>query len=218
MVYMGSPERTQYTIFHKKPIWLMLCLSIVAGPLCNAAINLLAGILRLPLFLDSIATCVIAALFGPLAGIITGFSTNWFIELLNGFPMTNYPFALVGMTTGLIVGLFVKKDRFSTIQSFFIVLLIVTISNALLGSIIATFVFGGITQTNLDYLVTGLAIAGRSIFSAAFLARIPANLIDKGIALGIAFLLYNRLYMQRRVFSFRNDQRDNADTPTSKTD
>lgn len=198
---MKLPDGIFYSTIKKKPVWLLLSVSLIIGPFANASLNILSNLLRLPFFFDSIATAVTAAVFGPLAGIITGFGTNWVIELYSGFPMTHYPFAICGMATGLIVGLAAKRDRFTTIQSFFIVLLLVTVANSVLGSLIATFLFGGITETNLDFLVTGIVVAGRSIFSAAFLARLPANLIDKGIALGAAFVVYNRLFLQRSLFS-----------------
>ena len=216
---MKLPDSTIFNTLRKRPVWLLLFVSIVIGPVFNAAFNMLTIPLQLPFFFDTIATVFIAAVFGPFAGVITGLGTNWVIELFNGFPMTHYPFCLCGAVTGLIVGFFVKKDNFSTVQSFFIILLIITLANAVLGALIATFLFGGISQTNLDYLVTGLSAAGRSIFSAAFLARLPANLIDKGIALGIAFVIYNRFYMHRPLLSFRldDDAADDAVTTEKKS-
>ena len=69
-----------------------------------------------------------------------------------------------------------------------------TASNSLLGALIATYLYGGITgSAAVDYVVVGLLATGRTILSAAFLVRIPANLVDKGIAVFAAFFLLRHL-------------------------
>ena len=175
-----------------KPFWL-ITLAIILGIILNGLLNWINTALGLPFFFDSIATAVVAALFGPLAGVIIGLFTNLFLELIYGFPWIHYPFGLCGATTGLIVGIMAKRHNFDTAAYALLAVLLVTFFNSILGAVIAEYVFGGITGVAFDYLVTGLLAAGKSFFSAAFWARIPANLIDKSIAVFIAFLIYIKL-------------------------
>jgi energy-coupling factor transport system substrate-specific component len=97
------------------------------------------------------------------------------------------PFVFCNIATAIIVGLFAEKKRFLSLFNAMLCAGIVTLANAILGAFIAYFAFGGVTRHASDYLVTGLILAGQSLFAATFWARIPANLIDKSIAVGIAF-------------------------------
>ncbi len=186
-------------LFQKRPFWL-LALSIVAAIILNFLFCHINALLNLPFFFDSIWTATVAALFGPIPGIIVGLFMNTFQELIYGFPLIHYPFGLCGATTGLIIGLMSLKNKFETLFHAVIASLLVTLSNSILGAIIATYMFGGITGVPIDYLVTGLLVTGQSILSATFWARIPANLIDKTIAVFIAFFIYKKVY-RKKIFT-----------------
>ena len=45
----------------------------------------------------------------------------------------------------------------------------------------------------MDYITKVLIMTGQSIFSSAFIARIFVNLVDKGIAVLIAYLIYTNV-------------------------
>ncbi len=176
-------------IFKKKPFWL-IPLSIAAAIGLNGLFSEINAALSFPFFFDSIWTATIAALFGPIPGIIVGLLTNLFLEVLSDFSLIHYPFGLCNAFTGLIVGLMARSGRFETINHVVIASLAVTLGNSILGAVIATYVFGGATGIDIDYIMTGLMMAGQSVLTAAFWARIPANLIDKAIAVLVAFIIY----------------------------
>ncbi len=165
-------------LLRRKPLWL-IAVSILLGMLFNVYMEKLNTLLKLPFFFDSIATATVAALFGPIPGVILGFLTNLFQEVINNFEGIYYPWGLCGASTGLIVGLMARSNRFNKTIHAILATVFVTLSNSILGSIIATFLFGGITGVQIDYLVTGLIAAGQSIMSSTFLARLPSNVIDK---------------------------------------
>jgi energy-coupling factor transport system substrate-specific component len=172
--------------------------SAIAAGLLNALFVVANTHLFLPLFFDSIFTACVAALFGWLPGMIVGLWTNVACEILLGFPMTILPFAICNMSTGIIVGIMSSRGQFRSGLNALVAVILVTASNSILGSLIATFVYGGITgNAAVDYVVVGLLAAGRQLFSATFLARIPANLVDKGIAVFVAFALLG--YLTRRI-------------------
>jgi energy-coupling factor transport system substrate-specific component len=172
--------------------------SAIAAGLLNALFVVANTHLFLPLFFDSIFTACVAALFGWLPGMIVGLWTNVACEILLGFPMTILPFAICNMSTGIIVGIMSSRGQFRSGLNALVAVILVTASNSILGSLIATFVYGGITgNAAVDYVVVGQLAAGRQLYSATFLARIPANLVDKGIAVFVAFALLG--YLTRRI-------------------
>ena len=184
-------------IMRARPVWLVAASVLVGGAL-NASFVVVNTHLFLPLFLDSIFTACVAALFGWLPGLFTGLWTNLACEIMLGFPMTVLPFAICNMSTGLIVGLMSERGQFRSGLNALVGVLLVTVSNSVLGALIATFLYGGITgSAAVDYVVVGLLAAGRQLFSATFLARIPANLVDKGIAVVAAYVLL--FYVTRRL-------------------
>jgi energy-coupling factor transport system substrate-specific component len=102
---------------------------------------------------------------------------------------TALPFVFCGFATALIVGSMARTGHLATTLDLVLAIVAVTLANAVIGSLTATFVFGGITLHSSDFLMTGLLMGGQQLLEAAFWARIPLNLIDKGIAVGVAFLV-----------------------------
>jgi energy-coupling factor transport system substrate-specific component len=181
--------KTAIALFRARPLWVVVAAVIVAG-LLNAGLVAVNTLVFLPLFFDSIFTACTGALFGWLPGMLAGAWTNLAYEIMFGFPMTMLPFAICNMSTGVIIGVMAGRGQFRSGLNALVAVLLVTASNSILGALIATFVYGGITgAAAVDYVVVGLLAAGRSIFSSAFVARIPANLVDKGIAVFAAFAL-----------------------------
>ena len=176
----------------KSKITLVVIISVVL----NGLVNITGDKLGIPLFLDSIFTVATAALFGIIPGILTGLFTNLFQEVLRGFPLYLYPFAVVNMATGLLVGLLIKRGYFKTFSGVFLIIIYTAIVNAFLGALIVTIVFGGITNEEVDYIVKVILMTGQSVFSSAFIARIFINLVDKGIAVLIAYFIYAKVKQQ----------------------
>ena len=172
---------------------LIIILAVIISVVLNGLINLAGDKLGIPLFLDTIFTAVTAALFGIIPGILTGLFTNLFQEILRGFPLNLYPFAVVNIATGLIVGLMVKHGYFKTFFGVFLIIIYTALANAILGALIVTIVYGGITHEEVDYIVKVILMTGQSVFSSAFIARIFINLVDKGIAVLIAYLIYTNV-------------------------
>jgi energy-coupling factor transport system substrate-specific component len=178
------------------PFWFVAA-SVFAAGIINALLVIVNTHLFLPFFFDSVFTACTGALFGWLPGLIAGLWTNLVCELMLGFPMTILPFAICNMSTGVIVGVMAGRGLFHSGVQVLLTVVMVTASNSLLGALIATYMYGGITGTAaVDYLVIGLLATGRTVLSAAFLARIPANLVDKGIAVFAAFILLG--FLSRR--------------------
>ncbi len=147
-------------------------------------------LLKSPLFLDSIFTAVGAGLLGPSAGMIIGLLTNLGMEPIYGMTGLYWPFALCNMATGLIVGLVARRGALQQGWQLTATILLVTMANALLGSVIANLVFSGNSGVQIDYIISAFVETGQSLAAASFWARIPTNLIDKMIAVYAAYGLH----------------------------
>lgn len=167
--------------------WFRIIIAALILPAINAELNMLIQTTPVPLFLDSIVTGV-AAVMGLPYGLATAVATNLLEEVFMGFEGTHAPFAICGMATALIVWWMVQTQRTHTPMQFIYGTFLVALANSILGAVIAIFVYGGGTGTNIDVAVAGFALALDNILSAAFLARLAVNLLDKALVVLAAFL------------------------------
>lgn len=150
----------------------------------NVVGGMLAGSLKLPVFLDTVGTILAAAILGPWWGALTGGLTNVIMSLQN--PMDMW-FALVNVAIGLIVGFISMKYGF---QKWLVVLVtgaIISVVAPVIGTTIATYVYGGLTGGGIDIFTAGLMKAGADVFTAAFIPRIGSNLIDKMVSVFVVW-------------------------------
>ena len=83
---------------------LAMALDIVLG-------TVVSSVLKLPIYLDSVGTILVAALAGPLAGALTGLLANLVWTYLAPPPFSSpyaAPFALVAVVVGLLAGTFAR--------------------------------------------------------------------------------------------------------------
>ena len=176
--------------------WKGLLITVPFFALLNlgfSAVNTYA--LRSPLFLDSFFTVAGAVCFGPAAGVIIAVLTNLGMEVIYGFAGWYWPFMVCGISTALITGFMAKKGYFKKQIHLTLAILAITASNALLGAFVAYLFFSGDSGVGIDVLVSAFTETGMSVLAAAFIARIPANLIDKMIAVYVGYgikVLYDR--------------------------
>jgi len=81
-----------------------MALNIVLG-------TAVASALKIPIYLDSVGTILVAALAGPLAGAATGFLSNVIWTYLAPPPFQSpfaVPFAIVAVAVGLLAGTFAR--------------------------------------------------------------------------------------------------------------
>jgi energy-coupling factor transport system substrate-specific component len=181
-----------YLIKRKNRITITIFVVLSAVAL-NGLFSYINNLLSLPIFLDSIFTILTAALFGLWPAVTVGLLSNFFIETINGFPGIYYPFAIKNVLTALITAIFVSKKIFETPAHAFWLIITLTLINSLTGAIVVTIVFGGFTNLSMDNIVRGVMMTGNSIFSSVFIVRLVVNLVDKGIAVILAFSLYKAI-------------------------
>lgn len=154
----------------------------------NIVLGTVVDILSIPLlFLDTVGTIFVAAVFGPFYGALTGGLTNVIQGVLTN-PKT-IPFALVNIAVGIVVGLIAKRWKFNYVTAL-VTGIILSVVAPLIGTPIATYVYGGITGDFNDVLFTWLRQSGEKMFTAAFIPRITSNFVDKiASSVIVAFLL-----------------------------
>ena len=157
----------------------------------NIVLGTVVGLLNIPLlFLDTVGTIFSAALFGPWYGAAVGGLTNVIQGVLTN--PKSIPFALVNIAVGIIVGLIARKWKFNIVTSI-VTGLILSVVAPLIGTPIATYVYGGITGDFNDVFFTWLVKSGQSIFAAAFIPRITSNIVDKIASCVIVSILISKL-------------------------
>lgn len=179
----------------KSRLWgTYVAIMIPLGVAINYVGGLLNGALGGPLYLDSIGTAVVAAVMGPWVGAISGLLFN-IVSALMGGNMVSALFGICNIGTGLIVGYMTKWGFFEKWWQVLIVAnVLVSFWNAATGSPIASVVYGGVDGTaGTSVSIAALQAIGADLVTAGFIARMPINLIDKGIAVLIAWIVYKRL-------------------------
>ena len=179
-------------------------INLIGGTLCST--------LKLPLFLDMIGTMVVACLSGPWVAALTGFLTNVFLALVAN-PV-NLPYAVVSVLCGLVVGYMVKAGLFKKWWGVLIVWVVVTLVNAVSASLITVFVFSGATGINGTSVLTAtLVVAMKNIFASVFSSSIIENLLDKGIAVAVAYFIVKKVPKRflSQYAAGNSDDSDNSD-------
>jgi len=163
---------------------------IVAGAIAlNCALSFMNTSLKLPFFIDSVGTAIAASVTGPWVGALTGALTNGAMDLMYGAAGEHLPFAVVNAVTGIMVGFAARYGFLRNVGHIVAVITAVAVANAALGALIVTLVYGGTSGSVIDYIVAGFTLTTSSKLFAAFMARVPANLVDKSLTVGAAAIL-----------------------------
>ncbi|MGO1470558.1 MAG: hypothetical protein ACTHW2_11095 [Tissierella sp.] len=166
-------------------------ISLVAfGMVLNLIGTFTAFTLKLPILLDSIGTILISILLGPILGIITGLGGS----ILSGITFDIYSlyFAPVQIVVALFTYLIFKGDFFKGKKKY-IGVLALSILTSIAGSIIAAFVFGGITSSGSSYIVAILSNLGINKVVSVFVVQFFTDFIDKFIGVSIAVLAISEI-------------------------
>lgn len=167
--------------------WVLIPVAIAI----NVVIGQIVVLLRLPVYLDSIGTMLVAALAGPWAGALTGTLSNviWGIAIdPNALPW--FPVALfIGFVTGWCAmgGLF--KNWWKVAVTGFLV----AITAALASTPIAIYLYGGITASGSSFITAYLLETGRGMLEAVFSTNFLVEPVDKIATAMLAFAIIKGL-------------------------
>lgn len=161
----------------RKLLFTGLCVGV------NIISSFLALTLRLPVYLDTVGTIMVANLFGAPWAVLCALLSSICNAAYDPFAL---PFAPQGMTTALAASLILRwqplKHLPRVVQG-----LLIAIPAALVGAVIAGYVFSGVTSSGSSYFVQLLHFGlGLPIVGASFIVQFFTDAADKII---IVFLV-----------------------------
>lgn len=159
------------------------------------AINIVIGqivlILKLPVFLDSIGTMLVAAVAGPWAGALTGLLSNIISALV--LDPGWLPWIPVAMAIGLVTGLCAMAGLFKTWWKVMITGFLVALTAAIVSTPILVYLYGGITAWGSSFITAFLLQTGRELIPAVFSTLFIVEPIDKITTALLAFAIIGGL-------------------------
>lgn len=170
--------------------------TIVLIPACigiNYLGKMFASLLKLPLWLDSIGTCIGGCLGGPVIGAICGAANNLIYGFTAGDNITLI-YALTSLGIGVAVGI---MSRLGFMKSFPKAILTAVVAGlvAVLISTPLNVVFWGGTTGNVwgDMVFAATQAAGMPVLLGSLLDEIVVDVPDKIITLIIVFFVLKGL-------------------------
>ena len=146
--------------------------------------------LRLPIYLDSIGTILIACLLGPKYAVMTGVCGS----LVSGITFDPYSiyFAPVQISTGLLAGIMYNKG-FLKGKKTPLGVFIFTLPTSIISACIAAFLFGGVTSSCSSYIVQILSHFNVPMVVGVFATQVITDYADKFIAVIIVTLVVSAM-------------------------
>ena len=170
--------------------------TIVLIPACigiNYLGKLFASLLKLPLWLDPIGTCIGACLGGPIIGAICGAANNLIYGLTTGDNITLI-YALTSLGIGFVVGILARLGFMSSFPKS----LITACGGGIAAVVISTplnILFWGGTTGNVwgDALFAATQAAGLPVALGSFLDEEVVDVPDKLLTLIVVYLILKGL-------------------------
>lgn len=151
------------------------------------AINLiganLALFLRLPIYLDTIGTLLIAVILGPWYAASTAFLSaliNWMTT-----DIFSLYYSTVAIVVAIITGILIKRN--CKPSSLLWKSLIISLPGTIIASVITVILFKGITSSGSSIIAQFLHGIGLDMTSSLILVQVGTDYIDRLISLILVF-------------------------------
>ena len=159
------------------------------------ALNLTAGqitaALKIPLYLDSIGTILVAVLVGPWSAVICGSAANLLAAAL-GNPSMIF-FIPVVAVIGAFTGFLARRGWF---RKWYLVAfggLLLGILAAIASAPISAYLFSGVMMAGTDFLVLYFRSVGNTILNSVLYQGLTSDPADKLVSYLIVFFLTKNL-------------------------
>lgn len=181
----------------KHSMWSMK-FSTAALVLIPAAIGinylgkLVAELLRLPLWLDSIGTVLSSMLAGPIIGALTGIINN----VIYGFTASpvSFVYAITSGVIGLVVGIMAYRGWIASVGRALVLGLVVGVIAATVSTPLNILFWGGQTGNVWGDALFAMMIAqDLPLWLASFADSIVVDVPDKIVTVLIGFLIFRNL-------------------------
>lgn len=170
--------------------------TIVLIPACigiNYLGKFFASLLKLPLWLDSIGTCIGACLGGPIIGAVCGALNNLIYGLTTGDNIT-LVYALTSLFIGLVVGVMARLGFMDTIGKS----ILTAVGGGLAAVVVSTplniIIWGGMTGNSWgDAIFAITQTVGMSRNLGSLIDEVVVDVPDKLITMIIVFVILEGL-------------------------
>ncbi|MCI6271934.1 MAG: hypothetical protein MR601_03195 [Erysipelotrichaceae bacterium] len=170
----------------KKNLSIIAILLVPIGVAINFVGGQIAGLLKLPVFIDVIGTILVSALAGPWLGAITGLITNLILGIT---APTFMPYAIVSIAIGIVAGFCAKRKTFTSFKGLAIASVAIWAITQITAIPITVYVFGGVTGSGTSVITAFLAAAGQSLWQAVFTTSLITETIDKVISVIVVYYI-----------------------------
>jgi energy-coupling factor transport system substrate-specific component len=191
---------------------------VAFGTALNLTVGQISGALKLPLYLDSIGTVLVAVLCGPWSAVVAGTTSN-LLAAAFGMPQAAF-FIPVVMAIGAFTGFLARRGWF---RRWYLALaggLLQGFLAAVISAPIAAYVFGGVMLSGTDVLVLYFRSVGNTLLQSVLMQGMISDPLDKTVTYLLVFFLLRGLPLRllRRFPGGRNILvlPEEPDAPTSR--
>lgn len=176
----------------RRPLPTLALALIPRAVALNLALGAVVGALKLPVYLDSVGTILVAVLAGPWAGIVTGIVSNSVLGLLVSPAL--FAFIPVAVIIGWLAGIAGRVGAFRSLAGSIAAGLVIGVAAALASAVIVVALMGGLTASGTGLLTIAIrATLGVSVDSAAKIAAVATDALDKPLSCVLVYLVLERL-------------------------
>jgi energy-coupling factor transport system substrate-specific component len=167
--------------------WVLIPVAIAI----NVVVGQIVLVLKLPVYLDSIGTMLVAVLCGPWAGALTGALSNviWGLAIDPGA----FPWWPVAFFIGLVTGFCAKGGLFKNWWKVVITGFLVALTAAIVSTPIGVYLFGGITASGSSFITAYLLQTGRGVLESVLSTNFLVEPVDKISTAILAFVIIRGL-------------------------
>lgn len=153
--------------------WVLMPVAIAI----NIVIGQIVALLKLPVYLDSIGTVLVAAVAGPWAGALTGTLSNIIWGLI--IDPNALPWFPVAFFIGFVAGWCAVAGLFKSWWKVMITGFLVGLTAAIVSTPIAVYLYGGITASGSSFITAYLIQTGRGILESVLSTNFLVEPVDK---------------------------------------
>jgi energy-coupling factor transport system substrate-specific component len=177
-----------------KTKWNAACFVLI--PACigiNYLGKLFASVLKLPLWLDSIGTCIGGILGGPIIGGICGAANNLIFGFTTGDSIT-LVYALTSLGIGAAAGIMARLGHMRTLSGALLTACVAGLTAVVISTPLNLIFWGG-TTGNIwgDAVFAWSQASGLPVILGSFLDEVVVDIPDKFITLLIVFTVVKGL-------------------------
>lgn len=170
--------------------------AIVLIPACigiNYLGKLFASVLKLPLWLDSIGTCIGGCLGGPVIGAICGAANNLIYGFTAGDNITLI-YALTSLGIGVAVGIMARLGFMKSFPKAILSACVAGLTAVVISTPLNVIFWGGTTGNVWgDAVFAATQAAGMPVFLGSLLDEVVVDMPDKLITLILVFFILKGL-------------------------